>query len=64
MEQQFRYHCVCLVKARRIIDNVTLKGYNRSLTAGQGHVVTKIDHIAYKSIHLAETNVLTPIPRL
>ena len=27
-------------------------------------MVTKMGHFAYQSIRLAETNVLTPIPRL
>ena len=31
---------------------------------GQGHLMTEMGHIAYQSIRLAETNVLTPIPRL
>ena len=32
--------------------------------SGQGHVMTEMGHIAYQSIRLAETNVLTTIPRL
>ena len=32
--------------------------------SGQGHVMIEMDHIAYHSIRLAKTNVLTPIPRL
>ena len=32
--------------------------------SGQGHLVTEMGHIAYQSIWLAQTNVLTLIPRL
>ena len=32
--------------------------------SGQGHVMIEMGHIAYHSIRLAKTNVLTPIPRL
>ena len=32
--------------------------------SGQSHVMTEMGHIAYHSIRLAKTNVLTPIPRL
>ena len=47
--------------------NMTLKGQGQSLTSGQsgqGHVMTQMGHISYQSIRLAETNVLTPTPRL
>ena len=46
---------------------MTLKGQGQSSTqvkSGQGHVMTDMGHIAYHSIRLAMTNVLTPIPRL
>ena len=32
--------------------------------SGQGHVATEMGHIAYQSVRLAETNEMTPIPRL
>ena len=35
VEQHFRYHRVCLVKARRTMYNLTLKGQGQNLTSGQ-----------------------------
>ena len=35
IEQRIWYHCVCLVKARRTIYKITLKGQSQSLTSGQ-----------------------------
>ena len=35
VEQRFRYHRVCLVKARRTMYNLTLKGQGQNLTSGQ-----------------------------
>ena len=35
IEQRIWYHCVCLVKARRTIYKMTLKGQGQSLTSGQ-----------------------------
>ena len=35
VEQRFWYHRVCLVKARRTIHKMTLKGQGQSLTSGQ-----------------------------
>ena len=35
IEQGIWYHCVCLVKARRTIYKMTLKGQGQSLTSGQ-----------------------------
>ena len=35
IEQRIWYHCVCLVKARRTIYKMTMKGQGQSLTSGQ-----------------------------
>ena len=35
IEQRIWYHCVCLVKARRTIYKMSLKGQGQSLTSGQ-----------------------------
>ena len=35
IEQRFWYHRVCLIKARRTMCNVTLKGQGQNLTSGQ-----------------------------
>ena len=34
VEQRFWYHRVCLTKARRTMDNLTLKGQGQNLTSG------------------------------
>ena len=46
--------------------NMTLKGQDQSLTSGQvrSSLVTQVGHIIHESMHLNETNALTPIPRL
>ena len=44
--------------------NLTLKGHGQNLTAGQGHLVTQAGQIIHHSMRLAETNAMTPIPRL
>ena len=59
----------CLSLLRRVepyikwLWKVKVKVWPR-VKSGQGHVMTKMGHIAYQSIRLAKTNVLTPIPRL
>ena len=40
----------------------TLKCQGQTLTSGQGHVVTKIGHVAYQSIRLNEPNTMKPSP--
>ena len=67
VKQRILYHRVCLVKARRTIYKMTLKVKVKvwpQVKSGQGHVMTEMGHIAYHSIRLAKTNVLTPVPRL
>ena len=64
IEEWFCHHRVSLVKARRMIYRMTLKGQGQNLTSGQGHVMTRRGHVAYQSTCLDETNTTTPIPYL
>ena len=43
--------CFC-VSSR---DYLTSKGQGQNMTSGQGHVMTKIGHVAYQSTRLDET---------
>ena len=67
IEQQFRLYRVCLVKARRTMYNFILKGQGQNLTSGQVRARSLGDpsrSIIHHSMRLAETNAMTPIPRL
>ena len=64
VEQRVWYHRVFLVKARRTMYNLTLKGQDQNLTSGQGHSETQVGQIIHHSMRLAETNAMTAIPRL
>ena len=71
VEQRLWYHRVFLVKARRTMYNVTLKGQGQNLTSGQVRAKSlgdpsrsPSDHQAHHSMRLAETNAMTTIPRL
>ena len=67
VEQLFWYHRVWLVKARRTMYNLTLKGQDQNwpkVKSGQGHSVTQVGQIIHHSMRLAETNAMTAIPRL
>ena len=57
------HHRGSLVKMRRSIYMMTLKGQFQNLTSGQGHMVTQVGHIAYESMRLDETNTLVPFSR-
>ena len=50
------HHRVSLVKPRRMIYNLTLKGHVESLTSGQGHDLTRKGHVAYQSIRIVDLN--------
>ena len=78
IEQWFWQHSVCLVKERRNMHNVTLKGQDQiwpqvmlvkwkergGRSRVEGHVVTQVGHIIYQSTRLYVSNALTSIPRL
>ena len=63
-EKRLAHHRVCLIKARRMIYNLTSKGQIWNLTSGQGHDLTQIGHIAYHSIRIDETNTMDFVRRL
>ena len=62
---------ICLDETHWLICNMTYLGHFRDLTWGQiskltsrGHVMIKICHVAYVSMHLDERDSVTPFPRL
>ena len=66
-----RSQFVCLDETHGLICNMTYLGHFRDLTWGQiskltfrGHVMIKIGHVAYVSMHLDEADSVIPFPRL
>ena len=64
IEQWFWHHRVCLVNTYRNMYSMTFKGQGQNLTSGQGHMVTRVGHIAYVSMRLDERNRMRPLSRL
>ena len=64
IEVRFARHCSYLVKAHRMMYNMTSKGQVEHLTSGQGHDLTEIGHVAYHSIRIDETNTMNVTRRL